>query len=237
MPTAVADEEKVIAAPIFITETFIGVSTFSGMKCKEFCDQEDEVDCHKNLSPNIVDDATKGPATLKPIVLPVVPIVTLVTADKDEVAGTEKLICCAAVPIVKAPPAFARLTVPLVKTELEAEIATPPPPPAPPIIVIALLPPPDKVMLFPPANCNVEPLAEELPTTLPAKVTQLFSAAAPGAATLTVIPLLAIVPVALTPLKAAVALTKLLLSVVFIRLVVFAVGKALDVTALVALVC
>src|SRR5689334_3260100 len=64
---------------------------------------------------------------------------------------------------------------------------------------------PESVMLTP-ENPSVEPEAVVLPEVLaPRRLTQLFSAAAPGAATLTEIPSLAIVPEALVPWKAAVA--------------------------------
>jgi hypothetical protein len=42
---------------------------------------------------------------------------------------------------------------------------------------------PDRVMLLPPLRAMVEPLAVVLPVVLPVRLNQLFSAAAPGAAT------------------------------------------------------
>ena len=70
---------------------------------------------------------------------------------------------------------------------------------------------PESVTQLPALHPIVEPEAVVLPAVLaPSRLIQLFSAAAPGAATEILMPLDAIVPEALVPAKAAVAATKLL---------------------------
>lgn len=116
------------------------------------------------------------------IVDPFVEITNPLIAESDEVAGTEKLTVCAPDPMVNAPPAADKTTVPLVKVVLEAAMATPPPPAPPSILIIEPLDA-ARVMLFPAESMIVDPEAVDALEVLPCRLNQLFSAAAPGGAT------------------------------------------------------